>query len=230
MHKTAAAVAAGPAEDACDLSSGSPACVVLTGGDCSLLATHINGKHLQAASRGDEVRGMACQLECHSYSNSSFTGKWQEVKPDRACCCSLKAGYIIHKQAGQPMIWTVLLEVDRQRGPREVSFSHFCLVPKQGVHIGHLVQAPQLDRAVKGAGEQLVSVLPEGQAGDDVPVGVASCEGLHIALRARVPDVDLVVSPSKSKVPAAGLLSGLVTLMMPDQVGALHSADLVLGA
>ena len=98
LHKMAAAVAAGPAEDACDLRSGSPACVVLTGGDCSLLATHINGKHLQAASRGDEVRGMACQLGCHSYSNSSFTGKWQEVKPDRACCCSLKAGYI--SQAG----------------------------------------------------------------------------------------------------------------------------------
>ena len=102
------------------------------------------------------------------------------------------------------MIWTVLLEVDWQRGPREVSFSHFCLVPKQGVHIGHLVQAPQLDRAVKGAGEQLVSVLPEGQAGDDVPVGVASCEGLHIALRARVPDVDLVVSPNNKKIHAAG--------------------------
>ena len=66
LHKPAVAVAAGPAEDASDLSSGSPACVVLTGGDCSLLAAHINGKHLQAASRGDESRGMACQPGRHS--------------------------------------------------------------------------------------------------------------------------------------------------------------------
>ena len=64
-----------------------------------------------------------------------------------------------------------------------------------------------------------MSIFPEGQASDDVPVGVASRQGLHIALRACVPDVDLMISPSKRQVPAAGLLSGLVTLMNPDQVG-----------
>ena len=53
LHKPGAAAAATPAEDTLDLSSAAPACVVLTGGDCSLLAPHINGKHLQAASRRD---------------------------------------------------------------------------------------------------------------------------------------------------------------------------------
>ena len=92
MHKPAAAVAAGPAEDALDLSSASPACVVLTSSDCSFLATHINGKHLQAASRRDESRVIACQSGCHSYSSSKFTDRWRIALPDRTCCCPLKAG------------------------------------------------------------------------------------------------------------------------------------------
>ena len=43
-------------------------------------------------------------------------------------------------------------------------------MPEEGVHVGAVVAAPQLEGAVKGAAVQLVRALPEGQARDGVPV------------------------------------------------------------
>lgn len=52
----------------------------------------------------------------------------------------------------------------------QIDCQDFTLVPQQGVNVGAVVQAPQLDRAIKGAAEQLVGALAEGEPRHNVPV------------------------------------------------------------
>ena len=82
---------------------------------------------------------------------------------------SVRCSGSILPQFGDPRGAAVQLSV-------EWCASHLCLVAEQRVHVGAIVQAPQLDCAVERAAEQLVSALPARTQSDEPNIERSSWE------------------------------------------------------
>ena len=83
---------------------------------------------------------------------------------------------------------------------------------KQGVHIRHIIQTPDLDSSVSSTTEQLMCAVSEDQPCDYVFVAGAAAERSDVLLTSRIPDVYLLVTATNSKIPAGSSIRALASL------------------